>query len=95
MEIILLKLYVTGHTSRSITAISNLKEICGNEISQPYRLDIIDILEHPDVAEQEHILATPTLIKSMPPPMRRLIGDLSDRKEVLRGLDVTHKKSMK
>ena len=95
MKTVLLKLFVTGHSPRSLAAISNLKDICSKEILQPYRLDIIDILENPDIAEKEHILATPTLIKALPPPVRRLIGDLSDHKEVLRGLDVIGNTSIK
>lgn len=88
MDNILLKLYVTGHTSRSLAAISNLRDLCQNEFADKFRLEIIDVLDNPEVAEQEKILATPTLVKTLPPPIRRLIGDLSNLEAVLRGLDV-------
>ena len=82
-----LKLYITGKTARSDRAISSLNEICESELRNRYRLEVIDVLESPDLAEQDKILATPTLIKDLPPPIRRIIGDLSDRKKVLLGLD--------
>lgn len=84
----LLKLYVTGQTPRAQTAIANLRRICDEELEGRYELDIIDVLEHPDLAENDRVLATPTLIKQLPPPLRRIIGDLSDRDRVLVGLDV-------
>ena len=84
----LLKLYVTGHSARSQRAIANLKEICEEDLDNDYELDVIDVTEHPQQAEDDKILATPTLIKELPPPVRRLIGDLSARKQVLNGLDV-------
>lgn len=84
----LLKLYITGQTARSIRAIANLYRICEQELPGQYELIIIDLLERPQLAEEEKILATPTVIKVLPPPMRRLIGDLSDEAQVLRGLDL-------
>jgi circadian clock protein KaiB len=84
----LLKLYVTGRTPRSERAIGNLKRICGEELADRYEMVIIDILERPQLAEDEKILATPTLIKQLPPPLRRIIGDLSDTEKVLLGLDL-------
>ena len=83
-----LKLYVTGKTPRAEKAISNLRRICEEELRGQYELQIIDVLEHPQLAEDEKILATPTLIKRLPPPLRRVIGDLSDKDKVLLGLDV-------
>ena len=83
-----LKLYVTGRTPRSETCIANLREICERELPDQYDLVIIDILERPQLAEDEKILATPTLIKELPPPIRRIIGDLSDIEKVLLGLDL-------
>lgn len=83
-----LKLYITGKTMRSDRAIANLKEICEHELRKRYRLEVIDVLESPDLAEQDKILATPTLIKDLPPPIRRIIGDLSDKEKVLLGLDL-------
>jgi circadian clock protein KaiB len=84
----LLKLYVTGKTPRSEMAIANLRRICNDELRGQYEMQIIDVLEHPQLAEDERILATPTLIKRLPPPLRRVIGDLSDTEKVLLGLDV-------
>ncbi|MBW3552891.1 MAG: circadian clock protein KaiB [Gemmatimonadetes bacterium] len=84
----LLKLYVTGHTPRAAVAIDNLRRICEDDLGGRYDLEIIDVLKHPQLAEDEKVLATPTLIKSLPPPLRRVIGDLSDKEKVLLGLDV-------
>lgn len=83
-----LKLYITGQTARSLRAISNMRSICEDELQDQYELIIIDILKSPQVADDEKILATPTLIKDLPPPLRRIIGDLSDREKVLVGLDL-------
>jgi circadian clock protein KaiB len=83
-----LKLYVTGSSPRTIRAVENLRRICEQELDGRYQLEIIDVLEHPQVAEDEKILATPTLIKQLPPPLRRVIGDLSDKDKVLLGLEV-------
>jgi circadian clock protein KaiB len=84
----LLKLYVAGSTPRATTAIENLRRICENDLAGGYELQIIDVLEHPELAEQDKILATPTLIKQLPPPLRRVIGDLSDSQKVLLGLEL-------
>lgn len=83
-----LKLYITGHTPQSGRAISNLRRICETELKNQYDMRIIDVLEHPHLAENERIIATPTLIKNLPPPLRRIIGDLSDTDRVLLGLDL-------
>lgn len=83
-----LRLYVTGHTSHSKRAIENLKEICEVEIKGMYEVEVIDVLERPGLAEREKILATPTLVKQLPEPVRKIIGDLSDRENVLLGLDL-------
>jgi circadian clock protein KaiB len=84
----LLKLYVAGSSPRAALAIDNLKRICEADLSGRYVLEIIDVLEHPELAEQDKILATPTLIKQLPPPLRRVIGDLSDAEKVLLGLEL-------
>lgn len=84
----LLKLYVTGQTPRAELAIANLRRICEEELQGKYDLQIIDVVENPQLAEDEKILATPTLIKRLPPPLRRVIGDLSDKEKVLLGLNV-------
>jgi circadian clock protein KaiB len=83
-----LRLYITGHTSRGERAIANLRHICAQELEDRYEMEVIDGLEHPHLAESERIIATPTLIKDLPPPLRRVIGDLSDRDKVLLGLDL-------
>jgi circadian clock protein KaiB len=83
-----LKLYVTGSTPRANLAIANLRRICEQELNGDYELVIIDVLEQPQLAEDERILATPTLIKQLPPPLRRVIGDLSDSEKVLLGLEL-------
>ncbi|MBF0182408.1 MAG: circadian clock protein KaiB [Magnetococcales bacterium] len=84
----ILKLYITGHTARSERAIKNLRRICEDDLGGKYEMRVIDILEQPQLAEDEKILATPTLIRVLPPPLRRIIGDLSDTEKVLVGLDL-------
>lgn len=84
----LLRLFVCGQTMNSIQAIRNLTRLLERELPNIYELEIIDVLQQPSMAEREHILATPTLIRVHPPPMRRIIGDLSDRERVLNGLDL-------
>jgi circadian clock protein KaiB len=81
-----LRLYVKGSTTRSVRAISSLEDICQHELQGRYQLEIIDIKEHPELAKGEDIIAAPTLIKMCPLPLRRLIGDLSDKEKVLVGL---------
>jgi circadian clock protein KaiB len=88
MNTTLIKLYVTGQTPRSLAAIENLRRICEEELDGKYEMFVIDVLERPQLAEDEKILATPTVIRELPPPIRRLIGDLSDRERVLLGLDL-------
>ena len=83
-----LRLYVTGSTPRSESAIGNLRMICERELGGQYEMEVIDVLEHPQLAEEEKILATPTVVKVRPPPVRRVIGDLSSVERVLLGLDV-------
>lgn len=84
----LLRLYITGRASHSIRAIENLRKICESELSGRCEVEVIDVLENPRLAENEKILATPTLVKRQPEPMRKIIGDLSDREKVLLGLDI-------
>ena len=83
-----LKLYITGRTTRSEIAMANLKDLFDNELAGQYELEVIDVLESPQLAEDERILATPTLIRKLPDPVRRIIGDLSNREQVLLGLDL-------
>lgn len=83
-----LRLYVTGRTPQSQRAIDNLRSICEADLEGLYEIEVIDILENPVLAENEKILATPTLVKRLPEPVRKIIGDLSDREKVLLGLDL-------
>jgi circadian clock protein KaiB len=84
----LLRLYVTGMTPRSTEAITRIKEICDEYLASRYELEVIDIYQQPTLAKGEQIIATPTLIKKLPLPLRRLVGDLSNKQRVLLGLDV-------
>jgi circadian clock protein KaiB len=83
-----LKLYVTGVTPRSKAAFKNLEKILDEDYKGVYSLKVIDVIKQPQLAEDDKILATPTLIKILPPPVARIIGDLSDREKVLLGLDL-------
>ncbi|MFO7575077.1 MAG: circadian clock KaiB family protein [Bacteroidales bacterium] len=83
-----LRLYVTGTTSRSIVAINNLKKICEEYLKGQYDLEVIDLYKSPDLAEGDQIIAAPTLIKELPIPFRRIIGDMSNKEKVLLGLDI-------
>ena len=94
MDKIVLKLYITGRTPRSEKVLFNLKRICEDELDSRYELIVIDVLERPQLAEDEKVIATPTLIKQLPPPFRRIIGDHSNRERVLLGLDITPIKEM-
>lgn len=85
-----LKLYVAGRTPNSVRALKTLQEILENEFLGVYSLKVIDVLENPRLAEEDKILATPTLARVLPPPVRKIIGDLSDREKVLIGLDLLY-----
>lgn len=95
MSKFLLRLYITGCTPRSERAIENLSRIAKQELQEQFELEVIDVLEHPELAEDEKILATPTLIKRLPPPLRRVIGDLTVSEKVLLGLDLRIKDQSK
>jgi circadian clock protein KaiB len=84
----LIKLFVMGQLGRSQTAIVNLRRICEQALTGCYQLEVIDVLEQPQRAEDHQILATPTVVKEAPQPTRRIIGDLSDMRKVLLGLDL-------
>ena len=84
----ILRLYVTGSTPRSLKAISNLKKICEEYLHGDYELQVIDMYKHPDAAREAQIVAAPTLIKRLPAPVRRFIGDLSNKQKLLVGLDI-------
>ena len=83
-----LRLYVAGQTPRSIAAFSNLKKICEEHLSGKYHIEIIDLLEEPQLASGDQILAIPTLVRKLPSPIRKIIGDLSDTERVPVGLDL-------
>jgi circadian clock protein KaiB len=87
----LLRLYVTGMTPRSVQAIERVRALCGPELDGRYELEVIDIYQLPALARDEQIVATPTLIKVLPAPLRRFIGDLSNVEKVLFGLDLREK----
>ncbi|TCT18834.1 circadian clock KaiB family protein [Thiobaca trueperi] len=84
----ILRLYIASLTPRSMVAIRSVKEICEKHLQGRYELEIIDIYEHPTLAKGEQIVAAPTLIKELPLPLRRLIGDMADEQRVLVGLDL-------
>jgi circadian clock protein KaiB len=84
----ILKLYITGNSLKSQRAIANLFRICREELNDQYVVEIIDVLDQPQAAEAEKILVTPTLIKQLPPPLQRIIGDMSNTQKVLLGLDL-------
>jgi circadian clock protein KaiB len=84
----LLRLYVTGSTPRSVRAIQNIRDICERNLQGRYELEVIDIYQHPEKAASEQIVVIPTLIKSLPLPFRKIIGDLSDKERVLVGLNL-------
>ena len=84
----ILKLYVTGMTSRSAHAIENLQTFCEKHLAGRYELQVIDVYQQPELTRSEQIVAIPTLIKKLPLPLRRLIGDMSDEERVLVGLDI-------
>lgn len=92
MNQFVLRLYVTGSTPSSQRAIANLRRICESEVLERYEIEVIDVLEHPKLAEDEKIMATPTLVRRLPEPVRKIIGDLSDRDRVLFGLDLVPSK---
>lgn len=84
----MLSLYITGSTSLSVMAISNLKKICEEYLEGKYELEVIDLYKNPLLAKEEQIIAAPTLIKKLPLPFRRIIGDMSNEEKVLMGLDL-------
>jgi circadian clock protein KaiB len=83
-----LRLYVAGQTPRSVQALANLTNICEEHLAGRYRINVIDLLEHPQLAKGDQILAIPTLVRTLPEPIRKIIGDLSNTERVLVGLDL-------
>src|ERR1043165_7862788 len=84
----ILRLYVTGSSTRSLRAISNLKKLCEEHLSDDYDLEVIDIYKNPTAAREEQIGAAPTLVKRLPEPLRRFVGDLSNTQKLLIGMDI-------
>jgi circadian clock protein KaiB len=83
-----LRLYVAGQTPKSVAAFANLKKICAEHLADEYRIELIDLLENPQLARGDQIVAIPTLVRNLPMPMRKIIGDLSNTERVLVGLDL-------
>jgi len=86
-----LRLYVSGQTPKSIEAFSNLKKICEEHLKGQYSIEVIDLTKNPQLAKGDQILALPTLVRRLPPPVKKIIGTLSDKEKVLVGLDIRPK----
>jgi circadian clock protein KaiB len=86
-----LRLYVTGMTPKSTQAIANVQKLCGKHLAGCHELKVIDIYQQPKLAKGEQIIATPTLVKKLPPPLRKLVGDMSDTERFLVGIDLKPK----
>jgi circadian clock protein KaiB len=89
-----LRLFITGTTSRSARAIANLRRVCEERLHGQYDLEVVDIYQHPAAAQEHQILAAPTLVKMLPLPLRRIIGDLANEERVLVGLGLSPKESV-
>ena len=87
-----LRLYVAGQTPRSLTALANLKKICDEHLAGKYHIEVIDLMKNPQLARGDQILAVPTLVRKLPVPLRKLIGDLSNTEKVLVGLDLRERR---
>ena len=87
-EVLELRLYVAGQTRKSVAALTNLRRICEEHLAGRYRVEVIDLMENPQQAQHDQILAIPTLVRRLPQPIRRIIGDLSDSERVLVGLEL-------
>ena len=87
-ETFLLRLYVAGQTPKSMTAFANLKHICEEHLAGQYEIEVVDLLQNPQLARGDQILAIPTLVRKLPEPVRKIIGDLSNTERVLIGLDL-------
>lgn len=83
-----LRLYIAGHTPNSIAAIANLKQICEDKLRGKYRIEVVDLLEKPQLAKGDQIIAIPTLVRRLPPPVKKIIGNLSKAESVVVGLDL-------
>ncbi len=83
-----LRLYVAGKTAKSVTALTNLKKYCEEHLQGQYKIEVVDLLLHPQLAEGDQIFAIPTLVRKVPEPIRKIIGDLSNEEKVLVGLNI-------
>ena len=83
-----LRLYVAGQTPKSITALANLKKLCQEHLKEQYNIEIIDLVRNPQLARKDQIIEIPTLVRNLPQPIKKIIGDLSNTEKVLLGLDV-------
>ena len=86
-----LRLYVAGQTPKSITALANLKRLCEEHLENQYHIEVIDLVRDPQLARKDQILAIPTLVRNLPTPIKKIIGDLSNTEKVLLGLDVVQR----
>ena len=86
-----LRLYVAGHTTKSMAAMANLRRVCEEHLAGRYDIEVIDLLQNPQLAAGDQILAIPTLVRKLPAPLKRIIGDLSNTEKVLVGLDIRPK----
>jgi circadian clock protein KaiB len=84
----LLKLYIAGRTPKSVAALANLKQICETHLMGQYRIEVVDLLVNPKLAKDDQIVALPSLVRQLPPPVKKIIGDLADEERVLVGLDL-------
>ncbi|MGB7465024.1 MAG: circadian clock KaiB family protein [Candidatus Acidiferrum sp.] len=94
-KVVDLRLYIAGQTPKSLAAISNLKRICAEHVGSRFRVEVIDLSKNPGLARDHQILAIPTLVRSLPVPIRKIIGDLSNTEQVVIGLDIRPSESKK
>ena len=92
-DVMHLRLYVAGMSPKSLEAFANLKSLCESRMTEPYEIEIVDLLEHPSLARSDDIIAVPTVVRELPAPMRKIIGDLSDTERVLLGLQLLSKQA--
>ncbi len=83
-----LRLYVAGQTPKSLVALMNLKRYCEENLQGRYEIEVVDLVEHPELAESDQIVALPTLVRRLPPPIKKIIGDLSNKEKILVGLAI-------
>lgn len=87
-DFFILRLYIAGRTPNSVTAITNLKKLCEDKLKGKYRIEVVDLLEKPQLAKGDQIIAIPTLVRRLPPPVKKIIGNLSKTESVIVGLDL-------